>query len=70
MEKILNYIWNNKEWIFSGIGVAVVTTVFLLWRSKKSYSVTQKQKGGHGSVNIQIGRDMKPKSKQDKENER
>lgn len=51
---MFEYIIENKEWIFSGIGVAVISW-FLL---RKSKGLTMSQKGGKGSTNIQVGGDF------------
>lgn len=50
---VIEYLIDNKEWIFSGIGVAVISW-FLL---RKSTGSTMSQKGGKGSTNIQVGGD-------------
>jgi len=47
---MLDYLINNKEWIFSGIGVAVLSWLFF-GRNKSSIS----QKSGDNSTNIQVG---------------
>jgi FtsZ-interacting cell division protein ZipA len=31
----MSYLLNNKEWIFSGIGVFILTILFSIWRRKK-----------------------------------
>ena len=35
---MIEWILNNKEWIFSGVGVAAISTCigWLIWRHKKS----------------------------------
>lgn len=48
---MIDYLINNKEWIFSGIGVAVISWLFL----RKSTGSNMNQKGGKGSTNIQVG---------------
>ncbi len=54
--EVLNFLKENMEWIFSGIGVALFLFVINLWnRNKKSSGITQNQKSGNESVNIQIG---------------
>lgn len=58
MEEIWNYFLNNKEWIFSGVGVAVVSFILYLFRINKTKSNKQYQKGGTGSVSIQAGKDI------------
>lgn len=55
MKQILDFFSNNYEWIFSGIGVFIIS-LFLLRKSKG-----QKQKVGNNSVGIQTGRDVKIK---------
>lgn len=48
-----NWIINNREWIFSGIGIAVpVAIAGWIFSSKKSKQV---QRSGNNSTNIQIG---------------
>lgn len=54
---ILGYIAENKEWVFSGIGVfalslLITIVVYLVKRPKKDGS-SQFQKSGRNSVNIQ-----------------
>jgi len=51
----MEWIMNNKEWIFSGIGVAIISLIIGLFLKKKSTKM--KQKSGDSSINIQIGRD-------------
>lgn len=48
----MEWIINNKEWIFSGIGAAVLGLLFA------SKSISQKQKGGKNSINIQAGENI------------
>jgi hypothetical protein len=52
----MGWILNNKDWIFSGIGVAVISVIIgLLWEKKSSKLTTMKQKAGDNSKNISIG---------------
>ncbi len=55
----MEYLIANKEWIFSGIGVAVLS--WLLFR--KITGSTMNQKGGNNSTNIQVGGDFSIKAK-------
>lgn len=48
---MLDYLIANKEWIFSGIGVAVFS--WLLFKSSGKSSMSQN--GGDNSTNIQVG---------------
>jgi len=56
----MNWIFHNKEWIFSGIGVFCISLIIAFFqRNKKTKSIKQKQKSGANSTNIQIGGDYK-----------
>jgi hypothetical protein len=48
---MLDWIITNKEWIFSGVGVFVLTFIFALIR-KKNKSNTINQKAGDKSILI------------------
>lgn len=50
---------HNIEWIFSGIGVFVISGIIslLIKKKNKGYSINMKQKSGSHSTNIQIGGD-------------
>lgn len=54
----MQWIFNNKEWVFSGIGVFVLTVIVGFFFKKKS-SITQTQKSGKNSTNYQAGGDIK-----------
>ena len=49
-------VLENKEWLFSGLAIAVVAGLWRLFGSKRE-GPTQKQHGGAGSTNVQAGRD-------------
>ncbi len=51
----MEWIWNNKEWVFSGIGVFIIGLIITLFIKKNSKKITQKQKSGNNSTNFQIG---------------
>lgn len=57
MSDALAWVIDNKEWIFGGVGVAVVTGVIALLRRRQN-GVTQKQTSGANSTNVQAGRDI------------
>ena len=58
MIDLTSYIINNKEWIFSGIGVFFLTLfIGFLFRQRKA-EVSQNIKAGNNSTNIQVGGDM------------
>ncbi len=55
---MIEYLIKNKEWIFSGGGVAVISAVIsLVWvlffRKNEKNNMTQKS--GSNSTNIQVG---------------
>lgn len=52
--EIINWLNSNKEWIFSGIGVAIISIVIHLL-FKRYQSKKQIQKSGNNSINIQVG---------------
>jgi hypothetical protein len=54
---VVVWIVNNKEWLFGGVGVAVISGIMtLVWRYRTGSS--QNQKGGVNSTNVQAGRDI------------
>lgn len=56
-ETIWSYVLENKEWIFSGIGISVVTIFIAVFRRKKpdGHRINQNQKSGDSSLSVQIG---------------
>lgn len=48
---MLDYLIANKEWIFSGIGVSVLS--WLIFRNPEKGGMSQN--GGDNSTNIQVG---------------
>ncbi len=54
---LLKWITENKDWIFSGIGVTLLGTVIGSCFKKKD-SPTQKIKSGKNSTNIQGGENV------------
>lgn len=54
----MQWLIDNKEWIFSGIGVFALSLIIgLIFRKKNS--INQHQKSGAHSRNYQAGGDMK-----------
>ena len=54
----MEWVIENKEWIFSGIGVFVIGLVVnFIFKKKRRKSIKMKQKSGSHSNNIQIGGD-------------
>jgi hypothetical protein len=60
MESILNFIVQNKEWLFSGMGVAILVSFFsgILAEIKKPRNVIRQGNITRGNINIQIGKDV------------
>lgn len=59
----MNWIIENKEWFLSGLGILIITSIYgfiklLLNKNKENndQGINQRQKGGEGSTNIQIGK--------------
>ncbi|MBI3799359.1 MAG: hypothetical protein HY268_20635 [Deltaproteobacteria bacterium] len=59
---VVNWLIKNKEWIFSGIGVAAIAAIIAitkkLFSPSSSVGWAQKQKAGRGSHNLQVGGDI------------
>jgi hypothetical protein len=57
VNNILDCIWSNKEWIFSGIGITVISVIvyFFNHKNKDCKSIRMIQKSGENSTMIQIG---------------
>lgn len=53
---MMGWIIDNREWVFSGIGVLVLSTVggFIL-KNKEKKNVSQSINSGNNSTNIQGG---------------
>lgn len=60
---MIDWITKNYQWIFSGIGVLIVSfLITFLFKSKsKGKQSIQKQQSGKNSVNIQSTKDIKIK---------
>lgn len=58
MEDFVVWVIDNKQWLFSGVGLAVVVWVGRLIFKKRSASTTQNIRSGDNSTNIQAGGDI------------
>ena len=58
----MQWIIDNKEWLFSGIGVLVISTIVGILLSKKG-TLNQTQKSGKNSTSYQSARDITIKAK-------
>lgn len=55
----MKWIIENVKWIFSGIGVAILSVLIgLFYKSKTNKSITQSIKSGNNSTNIQGGKNV------------
>jgi hypothetical protein len=60
MDTILNILNNNKEWIFSGVGIVIITfTLKILTKIFKSKHNGQSQNIRNNSVGVQSSNDIK-----------
>lgn len=50
---MLDYLIANKEWIFSGIGVSVLSWLIFIFRNPEKGGMSQNS--GDNSTNIQVG---------------
>jgi hypothetical protein len=55
----MEWFIQNKEWLLSGIAVAVPLAILGWLFVKHRLKVIQRQRSGDGSINIQIGGDAK-----------
>jgi len=60
----MQWIIENKEWIFSGVGIFILSIIARLFIKKKSSS-KQTQKSGDNSTNYQAGGDIRIGSEDD-----
>jgi len=55
----MTFLAENKDWLFSGIGIAVITLIGRFFFKKRQATSTQSIRAGDGSTNIQSGGDVK-----------
>jgi hypothetical protein len=54
---MFDWILQNKEWLFSGLGLVVIGW-FITWLINRNKKTGQLQKSGKNSTNIQAGNDI------------
>lgn len=59
MESFIEFLYVNREWFFSGIGVFVITIFYNLFLNKGGNN--QNMKSGDNSINYMAGRDVNKK---------
>ena len=57
-QMIITWFFDNKEWVFSGCGVAAIVG-FCGWLFCKNKNSGQTAKASNGAIVIQAGRDIK-----------
>lgn len=56
MDWIIGNIVDNREWIFSGIGVLILSVAArLIFKNKEKKNINQNIKSGDNSTNVQGG---------------
>lgn len=58
MDTAISFLFDNKEWLFSGGGLVLLAWVYRVFFKKKQTASTQSIRSGDGSTNIQSGRDV------------
>jgi len=61
----MNWIIENKDWLFSGVAIAVPLAIVGWFIAKRGHK--QVQKGGKNSTNIQVGGSLNIGGKKDDE---
>lgn len=61
----MEWIHENKDWLFSGVAIALPLAIIGWFVSSKKNK--QSQKGGNNSTNIQVGGDFKVTDRTDDE---
>lgn len=61
---MVDWLIKNKEWFFSGIGVALLSWL-VAWIFHRKNELGQSQSSGSNSVNLQAGNDINIGSKDD-----
>jgi hypothetical protein len=58
LEKFIAWVIENKDWLFSGVGLTVFYWVGALFFKKTNTSSTQTIRSGDSSTNVQAGRNV------------
>jgi hypothetical protein len=58
LEEFVAWVIDNKQWLFSGVGLVVVAWVGRLIFKKRYASSTQTIRSADSSTNVQAGRDV------------
>jgi len=71
----MEWMIQNKEWLFSGAGITVIVAAYQLCRRNvnkkgKGHRVTQKNNQKENSTSIQVGRDLRIERRETNEREK
>jgi hypothetical protein len=66
VSSIWSWLTVNREWVFSGIGVAALSVIVAFVFQRRRAAPSQHQQSGHSSVNIQAGGDIDLGRREDK----
>jgi hypothetical protein len=58
---MVDWLWNNRQWVFDGVGIAIIGGAIAWFRSRRKSpsGAHQSQHSGTHSTNIQAGGDIK-----------
>ena len=62
MDELIQWLGANKEWIFSGSGIALVAWIGRVFLQRRKAALSQEIQSGSNSKNIQAGRDLRIES--------
>lgn len=65
MENVIEWFAGNYKWVFSGIGLIVFSAIFSLFKRSRTNGISQKQRSGNNSINIQAGNNVEFTKKND-----
>lgn len=52
------YLIENKEWLFSGVGIFIIAWIVKFFFRRRQTTLSQTARSGSKSINIQAGRDI------------
>ena len=58
MDQFVASVLDNKEWLFSGLGVVVIVGLWRFLRNRNGDSRSQTIRSGDHSTNVQAGHDV------------
>jgi len=65
LETVTEWISNNYTWVFSGIGIFILSGIITFFKRKGNNTIKQKQRSGKNSTNIQAGGNVEFTQKND-----